>query len=85
MTEVQLSNIVELGWAARPMKEQHPILSDTVAEAIDADNVAISRLRLRGMITDSELRKIRARFVKSIENEIIKAVRASNTQKGHNL
>ena len=67
---------IEMGWAARPMKEQHPALPDTVADHLDKDNLALSRLRVRGLIADSEIARIRGRFLKNAEQEIEKALAA---------
>jgi len=63
-------NSVELGWGARPIKEQHPVLSKAIADHFDRDNVALSRLRVRGFVTDSEHRSIVKRLTKKIAAEI---------------
>lgn len=67
-------NSVELGWSARPIKEQQPVLSEEAAAQIDRDNHDLSRLRMRGLISDGEIRSIRKRLVKSIEEQIKKAL-----------
>lgn len=68
-------NAVELGWGARPLKEQHPVLSDEQAEHFDNDNMAISRLVVRGMIPPSTANNARKKLVKNIENAIVKALK----------
>ena len=68
------SNAVELGWSARPMKEQHPILSDEVASNFDKDNVALVRLSMRGYLTDAQKKAARAKLVKEIGREIRAAI-----------
>ena len=67
-------NEVVFGWGAPPLQEQHPALSEHIAEQFDTDNKNISRLRVRGLISDSELRAIHRRLVKNIEKEIRKAL-----------
>ena len=66
-------NYVEMGWGAMPIKEQHPCLPDEVAANFDADNLAISRLLLRGLITQSQANAARQKYVKKVET----AIRAS--------
>lgn len=61
---------IELGWAARPIKEQHPCLPDEIAARLDRDNQDLSRLRIRGLISDAEMRAIRKRLVKEIDRAI---------------
>ena len=67
-------NNVELGWCAQPIKEQYPVLSEEVAAQLDRDNHDLCRLRMRGLISDGEIRSIRKRLVKSIEGQIRKAM-----------
>ena len=61
---------VEFGWGAPPMKDQHPILPDDVAAHFDADNLAVIRLSMRGIITpsqrDAALKKLTAKIGTSI-------------------
>ena len=59
-------NSVEMGWGALPMKEQHPILHSDVAGQFDADNDAISRLYLRGLITQSQADAARKKYVAKV-------------------
>ncbi len=68
-------NSVILGFAAPPLKEQHPALPDDVAQRFDEDNVAISRLKIRGMIAPSIADKARARLVKEIETALRRALK----------
>lgn len=67
-------NSVDLGWGADPIGVQHPILDPGLAAALDRDNQEVSRLRVRGLIADSEMRRIRRRLVRSIETAIKKAL-----------
>ncbi|NBU79779.1 MAG: hypothetical protein EBS50_12035 [Sphingomonadaceae bacterium] len=60
------NNAVEMGWGAPPIKEQHPVLPDDEAAHFDADNQAISRLLLRGLITHSQAGAARERYVKKV-------------------
>lgn len=66
----------ELGWAARPFKEQFPQLPDETAAHLDADNKALIRLRLRGYLTDSARDNITKKIGKAVE----KAVRLAREQ-----
>ena len=68
-------NSVILGFAAPPLKEQHPALSQADADHFDADNVAISRLKIRGMIAPSVADKARAKLVKQIETALRRALK----------
>jgi hypothetical protein len=68
-------NSVEMGWAASPMKEQHPVLSDIDCKMFDEDNNAISRLRMRGLITPSMADNARKKYVKKVEEAIKKALK----------
>lgn len=63
---------VEMGWGARPLKEQFPMISENDAQHLDRDNQDFHRLKVRGLITDVEARSIRKRYAKSVE-EAIKA------------
>lgn len=68
-------NSVILGFAAPPMKEQHPALPKDQADHFDADSVAISRLKIRGMIAPSVADKARAKLVKQIETALRRALK----------
>ena len=61
---------IELGFAAKPLKEQFPQLSDEVATALQKDSEYLSRLRVRGLISDAENNAIRKRLFKSINTAI---------------
>jgi len=49
---------IAFGWGAPSFAEQLPALSPEDAAAADADNAAITRLAVRGIITEAE--KVRA-------------------------
>jgi len=68
------NNSVDMGWGAPPMKEQHPVLHDEVAAQFDADNEAISRLSLRGLITQSQANTARQKYVAKVANAIRAAI-----------
>lgn len=74
-------NEVEMGWAARPMKEQHPALPDGVAEDFDDDNQQLVRLKLRGLLTPSEADRARQRYVKNVEKALRKILPADHQLK----
>lgn len=76
---VQGRNSVEMGWGAPPIKEQHPILHDDVAAQFDSDNEAISRLLLRGLITQSQVNTARQKYVTKVANAIKAALAAKGT------
>lgn len=56
-----------IGLMAPPMKEQLPYLPDDAASNFDDDVKAIYRLKLRGIITESESRKACDRLAKAIQ------------------
>nr|WMC99312.1 hypothetical protein RAR13_11705 [Aminobacter aminovorans] len=74
------TNMVEFGWGARPMKEQHPVLDEEVAAHFDKDNMAIIRLSVRGLITDSQKVGAFKKLTASIGKEIRLALQARATQ-----
>jgi hypothetical protein len=57
---------LEMGWAARPIAEQFPELKSKDAGHFQKDSESISRLKMRGLLTDSEHRAITRRFAKSV-------------------
>ncbi len=67
-------NSVDMGWGAAPMKEQHPVLHDDVAAQFDADNDAVSRLLLRGLITQSQAQSARDKYVKKVAAAVKSAI-----------
>ena len=81
---VRSANSVEMGWGALPIKEQHPVLQDDVAAQFDADNEALSRLSLRGLITQSQANAARQKYVKKVASAIRSALtsRAALSQAG---
>jgi hypothetical protein len=74
MSGIQGKNSVEMGWGALSLKEQHPILHHDVASQFDADNEAISRLSLRGLITQSQADAARKKYVAKVESAIRAAI-----------
>ena len=63
---------VEFGWGARPMIEQFPQLDSETAGHFDADNKAIIRLSMRGIITHSQRDAAIKKATRKIEAELIK-------------
>lgn len=67
-------NTFDFGWGAPPMKEQFPEMSDHDAEHFDKDNQALTRLRIRGYLTDSArdaaLKKIGKAIAKSLKGGV---------------
>lgn len=78
--EMNARNEVIFGWGAPPIKEQHPVLSDDIADHFDMDNAAISRLSVRGLLTmsqrDAAFKKLTARVEREIRTALSKAVRS---------
>lgn len=72
-------NSVEMGWGARPIQEQHPVLHEDVASNLDRDNAAISRLFLRGLITQSQADAARKKYVKKVAAAIRSALSSKET------
>ena len=69
-----MNRTFEQGWAARPFKEQFPILTDKEAERLDRLNRAITDMFLNDLITDSQMRKIRVhKFPKVVGRALEKA------------
>lgn len=56
-----MSRTFEQGWAARPFKEQFPVLEDKQAERLDRLNGAITDLYVGGMLTASQMNAIRSK------------------------
>ena len=73
------NNSVEFGWGAPPMSEQHPVLGAETAENFDKDNMAITRLSLRDLITDAQKRDAFQRLTKKIEKAIRAALQKQDT------
>jgi hypothetical protein len=69
MTEIE-NNSVDMGWGAAPIKQQHPALPDDIAAMFDEDNAAISRLLLRGLITQTAASSARTKYVNKVGNAI---------------
>ena len=68
---------LQFGALAPSMAEQLPMLTEKQAEAFDADNMAISRARFRGYISDAELTRIHRRLAASIGDAIGAAHKAA--------
>lgn len=73
-------NRVDMGWGADPMKVQHPIISDDDCKHFDADNKAITRLKIRGIITPSDADRARVRYVKKVQSAIVDALAKNRKQ-----
>ena len=69
-----MSASIAFGWGAAPFAEQLPALPQDKAEAFDADNKAITRLSVRGLLTEAE----RDRAIRRTTREIKRAL-ASGT------
>jgi len=67
-------NGVEFGWGAPPMGTQHPVIPAEAAEHFDKDNMAVVRLHLRGLITDSQRDAAFKKLTKKIGTAIRKAL-----------
>lgn len=65
--------IISFGWGAPSFAEQLPTLPKDAAEAADADNKAITRLSVRGIITESERDRAIRRATRQIEASLRKA------------
>jgi hypothetical protein len=68
-----------MGWGALSMKDQHPVLADETASQFDWDNEAISRLLIRGLLTQSQARAARAKYVTKV-GKAIKAALVKQAQ-----
>jgi hypothetical protein len=63
---------VDLGWGATPISEQFDgFVAKSQLAQFDADSMAVSRLRLRGYLTDSAHRVV----VNKLTNALAKALR----------
>ncbi|TXN43564.1 hypothetical protein [Methylobacterium sp. WL7] len=65
--------IISFGWGAPSFAEQLPQLPALDAEAADADNKAITRLSVRGILTEGERDKAIRRATRRIEEALRKA------------
>lgn len=66
-------SIISFGWGAPSFAEQLPQLPAQDAEAADADNKAITRLSVRGILTEGERDKAIRRATRRIEEALRKA------------
>jgi len=68
-----MSNTVVFGWGAPPISEQFPTMDADAAQKFDADSDALTRLRMRGYVTDSQrdaiIRKMAKAVGKAITND----------------
>lgn len=71
---------VVFGWGAPSMKEQFPQLSDSDAEHFDKDNQALTRLRLRGYLTDSQRDPAIKKMTREVARALQKAIPPAETQ-----
>lgn len=70
---------ISFGWGAPSFAEQLPDLPKADAEAADADNTAIIRLSVRGIITEAERDRAIKRATRRIEDALRKASAAPST------
>jgi len=70
---------VEFGWGAKPISEQFPVLSGEIAGHLDADNTAIIRCHVRGLLTDSQRDAALKKLTKRVEREILSALNPIRT------
>lgn len=68
---------VILGWGAPSIQEQFPELPDDVSDHFQKDSEALSRLRLRGYVTDNQRDAILKKLFKSISTAVIIAAHPS--------
>lgn len=66
---------VEFGWGAPSMAEQFPALAAEDAGHFDADNTAIIRLSVRGLITESQKFAAFKKLTKRIETTLRAALK----------
>lgn len=57
---------IEFGWAAPTIATQFPHMDKNNAMHFQRDSEDLSRLKIRGMITETEHRKARQRLAKAI-------------------
>ena len=66
-----MPSFIELGWGAPPISDQFEgFASKPHLEQFDADSLAISRLRLRGYLTDSAHRSIVKKMIDALGKAI---------------
>jgi hypothetical protein len=58
--------MVQLGWSAPTISEQFPQLPPHDAEHFQRDHIELSRLKIRGMLTDAEHQRAIGRFAKKV-------------------
>lgn len=77
-----MSREIILGWGAPSIKEQFPELADDVADHFQKDSEALSRLRIRGYVTDSQRTSIVNKLVKEISKAVASATRPTGGSHG---
>ena len=61
---------VLFGWDAPSMKEQFPTLSDDDAERFDKDSEALTRLRIRGYLSDNQRESVMKKISRAIADAL---------------
>ena len=61
---------IEMGWAAPPIKEQLPQLSDADANRLQMDSDSITHLSMRRLITPAERKKALFRFAGRVQKAL---------------
>ena len=77
-----MTDAIEMGWAAKPIKEQFPQLPDAVANRLQMDSDSITHLSMRGIITTSENKKVVSRFSGMVAAALKDARRAARSEVG---
>jgi len=70
------TKVIQFGWGAASFAEQVPDLPKADAEAADADNAAIIRLSVRGILSEGERDRAIRRATKQIEHALQKHLRS---------
>ena len=77
-----MTGTVEMGWAAKPIKEQFPQLTDAVANRLQMDSDSITHLSMRGIIAPAEKKKALFRFSGMVSDALKDARRAARSEAG---
>ena len=75
-----MTDTVEMGWAAKSIKEQFPQLPDAVANRLQMDSDSITHLSMRGIITTTESKKVIFRFSGMVSDALKDARRAARSE-----
>lgn len=73
-------NEVIFGWGAPSIAAQHPVIPAEKSEQFDKDNMAIIRLSVRGLITDSQRDAAIKKLTRKVEAEVRLALAPVSTQ-----